>query len=158
MIGQYLSRFNKWIDEAIESNELFISEDIDWFIDSPPKDEWLLLGFSLSALAKIMLERRRVICPVGLVIPLRALSRQGKVPVAVTNSLLGKVDELPTIYILKGYENNAFIREEREFLSRFVQIAPGPLLHHIEGEVFYCEQKCSTSGKPYCERFLLFLF
>ena len=154
----YLQRFVQWIDEAVKSNELFISDDIDWFFANPPKEEWPLLGFSLSALAKTMLVQKGVTCPVCLIIPLKPLSRPGKVPAAVTYNLLGKVDDLPTIYILKGEDKEGFIRKERDFFSRFVQIDPGPLSGQIEGPVFYCEQKYSDAGEYFCDRYLLFLF
>lgn len=159
MDGQYLNRLIEWGDSVIKSDERFVSDDIDWFVGSVPKNEWLLMGFSIAALAKTLLERKGLACPVGLCVSLNWTKRRGRIPFALTDKLLRKVDNPPTIYALRGYDDKEdFIKEERNFLTRFVKIDSGPIYSQIKGDIFYCEKKYSNEDGPCYDRFMLFLF
>ena len=96
-----LNRFSQWIDLITRSNESIISNDIDWFIDVRRKEEWLLLGFSLWALAKEELKSRGEEYDVVLCFTLGDVKTPNNPPKRMSNRLFRDVMTPPTIYISK---------------------------------------------------------
>lgn len=105
MDGQYLNRFIEWIDTAIKSDESFISDDIDWFIDDPiSKKEWLLLGFSLWTLAKEILKSRELDYIVELGLTLDERKNPNIIPEYLTDRIFRNVMP-PRQYIYQKIRN-----------------------------------------------------
>lgn len=154
MDGQCLNRFIQWIDDAIENDEILFSEDIDWFLGDIPKEQWLLVGFSICAFTKSILASKGENYPVAVAFSLATTKHSGKSPECLTSKLFKKVTRTPTIYIHKGHN---FIPDETSSLSRFEIINKQSLNLPINGDLFYCEKNDVESGNKYIDRFILFL-
>ena len=148
MDGQYLNRFIEWIDTAIKSDESFISDDIDWFIDDPiSKKEWLLLGFSLWTLAKEILKSRELDYIVELGLTLDERKKPNIIPEYLTDRIFRNVMPPPTIYISKDKEYITKIYGNPN--SSFKEINGTSLGIPCKCRVFYHEMLDSSEQKYY---------
>ena len=157
MDGSCLDKYLHWVDDATANTDSFFSEDVDWFLGTIPKDQWLLIGISMCALTKSILESKEVHCPVAVIFSLHTTKHRSKAPKSLTCRTFRDVSCHPTIYIFKGYNKEILISEEKRFLSRFEKINNQDLKIPLYGDLFYCEKHYFEGNDSYVDRFIMFL-
>ena len=155
MAGQFLNNYFKWINEFIKSNDVFIDDDIDWFIEPIRKKEWLLLGFSLWSLTKDILKNNGFNYLVEITFTLGTINTSGRIPKKLTDQLFRNVMTPPTISITKkaDYITNCFMRPD----SNFVEIKAKDLNVPFDCCVFFNEEKDIDSDGVHYSRYLHFI-
>lgn len=146
MDGKYLNRFIEWIDLAISSEDLFYSEDIDYFVDdSISKKGWLLFGLSLWTLAKDIVKSRGLDYIVELGLTLDEIKTPHLIPKKITDQLFKKVSTPPKISIFKNRDYILQLYEDSSS-SSFREVSTTILDIPLDCRIFYYESKVTDSN------------